>query len=80
MCGRVRAPGGQPGRWVGLQARVSGPALHRRRMTGKQEEEEGKKKPAKIDVQGPQGEKRGSVPTRLLLGAPIPPPRMMRQV
>lgn len=49
-------------------------------MTGKQEEEEGKKKPAKIDVQGPQGEKRGSVPTRLLLGAPIPPPRMMRQV
>ena len=78
LCSRVRAPGGQPGSWVRLQARVSGPALHRQRMTVKQEEK--KKNPAKIDVQSPQGENRGSGPTRLWLGALIPSPRMMRQV
>ena len=42
LCSRVRAPGGQPGSWVRLQARVSGPALHRQRMTVKQEEKKKK--------------------------------------
>lgn len=37
LCGRVRAPGGQPGRWIRLQARVSCPTLHRLGMAVKQE-------------------------------------------